>query len=396
LAAEAASANAIAVGARLNALTAQEEADQAKADAEAAHQAYLDCLNKRAECEGTTESGGGTNGGTPPGGGGTPPGGGGTGGVTTTGGGTTPGGGNPPPHTGSNPCPPFPENCDALEARWKQLKNLADIAQALADRAKEEQDFNNQIAAGLEQQAASAQAAGDADTAHANQWRQMAGNMAAMAETALQRRDASPPGSANWTWWDNMYQDDLKEATQRNQWADELEASERKNDAVAAKLKAQAAHLRNLTNDAQAKADEAKAEADAAYQAWQDCLARKKAYDEDCKKRAAEIPKTVSRPTPAPPKPANPNPPPTKPPDDTGQLNTPKTFVLSQHGGTEGAFILGQPRVISGPGLTIKPIFNGTGKEFTYTCTKPGTYTVTFDTNDNVRHSVTIKCEEPQ
>ena len=144
LAAEAASANTIAVGARLNAATAQEEADQAKLDAEAAHQKYLECLQKREECAGTTESGGGTNGDTPTGGG-TPPGGGGT----ATGGGTTPpGGGNPPPHTQENPCPPFPENCDELEARWKQLKNAADIAQALADRAKEEQDFNNQIAAG--------------------------------------------------------------------------------------------------------------------------------------------------------------------------------------------------------------------------------------------------------
>jgi len=390
LAAEAASANAIALGARANAATAQAEADQAKAEAEAAHQNYLDCLKKREECAGTTESGGG--GGTPPGGGGRPPGGG-----TTTGGGTTPPGGGNPPHTQSNPCPPFPEDCGALEARWKELKNLADIAQALADRAKEQQDFNNKMADGLDQQAASTQASGDSDTAHAQQWRQMAGNMAAMAETALQRRDASPAGSANWTWWDNMYQDDLKEAAQRNKWADELEASERKDDALAAKLKAQAAQLRNLTNDAQAKADEAKAEADAASKAWQDCLARKKAYDEECKKKAAETPKTVSPPTPTPqpPKPENPNPPPAKPPDATGTVGGSTIFVLGQHGMPD-QIVVGEPRV-DHPGLTFGPHYNFAGKgSFTFVCNKPGTYKVIFDTDDGRRHVVTIVCPEPE
>lgn len=389
----AAAAKAIAESAAANARTAQAAEDQATADAEAAHQAYLYCLKQIEECQrGETTGGGSTGGGTT---------GGGTTGGGTTGGGTTgvgPGGeGNPPPHTQENPCPPFPENCDELKAKWEQLKHDADVAQAQADYAKQQQDANNQAAAGYEEQADKAQKQADYVTNQANEWRQLAGNMAALEQSAIQHRNAFPPGSADYNSWDQLAQGNAEQAKYENEQADRLEAEERQNDALAAKLKTQATQLRGLASDAQAKADQAKAAADAASQAWQDCLARKKAYDEDCKKKAAEIPKTVSRPTPTPPppKPTNPNPPPTKPPDATGQVGTSTIFVLSQHGMPD-AIVVGEPRV-DHPGLSFGPHYNFAGKgSFTFICNKPGTYKVIFDTDDGRRHVVTIVCPEPQ
>jgi len=349
--------------------------------------------------EGTNTNGGGTTGGGTTGGGTTE---GGTTGGGTTGGGTTPG--ENPPQTQSNPCPPFPENCDLLKAKWLQLKNLADVAQALADQAKKEQDFNNQIAAGLETQADSAQASGDADTAHAKEWQKMAGNMDALAQTALQRRNAYPPGSPDWNSWNDMYQDDLKEEAQRNQWANELEESESKNDALAAKLRAEAAQLRNNSTDLQAKADQAKAEADAAYKAWQECLARKKAYDDNCKliaaQLAAESRLNPPEPAPAPPKPEEtPAPkPPAPAPDATGQVGVEQNFVLSQHGigvGSSTTVIVNPVDIhVDHPGLEITS--RRPGGSFTFVCRKPGTYTVTFETDEPRKYKVTIVCPEPE
>jgi len=308
----------------------------------------------------------------------------------------------PVPQTQSSPCPPFPENCDLLKAKWQGLKNLADVAQALADQAKEEQDFNNQIAAGLETQADSAQAGGDADTAHAKEWQKMAGNMDALAQTALQRRNAFPPGSADWNSWNDMYEDDLKEEAQRNQWANELEESESKNDALAAKLRAEAAQLRNGSSDAQAKADQAKAEADAAYKAWQDCLARKKAYDDNCQLWAAQLASqsrlNPPKPAPAPPKPQET--PATKPPapDATGQLGVEQNFVLSEHGigvGSSTSVIVNPVDIhVDHPGLAITS--RRPGGSFTFVCRKPGTYTVTLETDEPRKYKVTIVCPEPE
>jgi len=390
----AAAAKAVADGARANALKAQQAADQAKAAATAAQVAYENCV----KCHTTETAGGGTSGGGATTGGGTPPGGGTACGGTTTGGATTTGGDNNP-QTQSNDCPPFPENCDALRAQYEQLKQAADVAQAQADREKEQQQWNNQQADGLDKFAGSVQASADADTAHAQQWRQMAGSMAGLAQSALQHRNAFAAGSNDYASWDQMYQDDLKEAAQRNQWADELEESERNGDMKAAQLRAQAAQLRNASSDAQAAADKAKADADAAYKAWQDCLARKQAYDEDCKRKAAAaIPTTVTRPTPPPAKPKPTLPPTTTstPPDDTGQVDTPKYFKLADHNITN-SIVVDEPRV-DHPGLTIDKTKLNVLHEggFTYICKAPGTYRVTIVTDDGRRHTIVIVCHGPQ
>jgi hypothetical protein len=286
----AAAARTVADYAKSMAAAAQAAADQAKAAANAAKQAYEDCIKKVTECE--RKEAGGTGGSTP---GGNPP----TGGGGTNPGGTTspPTGGGGTPHTTSNDCPPFPEDCDALKARYEQLKTAAAIAQAEADRAKANQEWNNKEAAALDSEAKSAQEFADAQTSRAKEWISMAASMSAIADRDIQLRDQYPAGSPNWNSWNKAAEADKQEVQSRLKYAAELEETERTYDMQAAKLKTEAAQLRNNSSDAQARADKAKADADAAYKAWQDCLARKAQYDADCKKKAAAngTPKTTSR-----------------------------------------------------------------------------------------------------
>jgi hypothetical protein len=249
---DAAAAMAIAAGAEENAESLQKAADQAKAAAAAAKQAYDDCVKALAECTRKERAAAA---------------------------GTA-------PHTQSKGCAPFPENCDAYKAQYDFLNNAATMAQAQADRAKAQQDLNNKQADGLEKDAATAQNFANWQTSRALEWRNLAGDMAAIASHDLEIRNQYPAGSPNWNSWNDASQADVKESQSRSAYANELEATELKYDMEATRLKTEAAQLRSATSDAQAKADQAKATATAALYAWKDCVAREEKYYEDCQKKA--------------------------------------------------------------------------------------------------------------
>ncbi|MGD0842675.1 MAG: hypothetical protein ABSA32_16130, partial [Candidatus Acidiferrales bacterium] len=249
---DAAAAMAIAAGAEENAENLQKAADQAKAAAAAAKQAYDDCVRALAECARKERA-------------------------AATGG---------APHTQSKGCAPFPENCDGYKAQYDFLNNAAVMAQAEADRAKAQQDLNNKQADALEKDAATAQNFANWQTSRAKEWRNMAGDMAAIAARDLEIRNQYPTGSPNWNSWNDASQADVKESNSRSAYANELEATELKYDMEATRLKTEAAQLRSATSDAQAKADQAKATATSALYAWKDCVAREQKYYEDCQKKA--------------------------------------------------------------------------------------------------------------
>jgi len=408
----AAAAKTIADGARANATAQQAAADTAKAEAEAARRAYDECVKKYQEQCGQTDTaggGGGTTGGGTTGGSGTGTGTGTGGGVkgTSTGGGG--GGDDGHPHTVSG-CPP--DDCDKLRAAWEQAKTAAAIAQAEADRAAASQAWNNSQANYLDQQAAGDTEFAKGQTDRAQQWRELAGTRAGMAEHERQIRDGYPAGSAAWNSWNNEAQIDDKEAAERNKYADELEAIEREYMMKAATATAQATQLRSDASNAQAKADAAKAAADAAYKAWQDCLEKLKKAQEDCDRQKATGtgPGTTTTPggtpgttsgggggkstTPGGGGGGQPGPTPTGTrPDDVSTVCTRRFFSLAQHG-MGNSIVVGMPRTTDPGKLELISINEGLTRTggFTYHCKAPGTIRVVYETDDNIRHTAIIQC----
>jgi hypothetical protein len=248
-----AAAMAIAAGAQANADNLQKLADQAKAAAAAAKQAYDNCAKALAECTRKQRA-------------------------AATGG---------PPHTKVKGCAPFPESCDGYKAQYDFLNNAAAAAQARADRAKAQQDLNNKQADGLQKDAKTAQDFASWQTSRALDWRNMAGEMAAIAARDLEIRNQYPAGSASWNSWNEASQSDLKESQARTAYANQLEATELKYDMEATRLSTEAAQLRSATSDAQAIADKAKAAATEMLYIWKACEAREQEYYEKCAKKGA-------------------------------------------------------------------------------------------------------------
>jgi hypothetical protein len=314
------------------------------------------------------------------------------------------------PHTVSG-CPQ--DDCDKLKLAWEQAKTAAAIAQAQADRAAANQAWNNSQADYLDQQAAGDNEFAKGQTDRAQQWRELAGSRAGMAEHERQIRDGYPAGSNSWNFWNNEAQLDDKEAAERNKYADELEATEREYMMRAATATAQAAQLRTDASNAQAKADAAKAAADAAYKAWQDCLEKLKKAQEDCERQKATgtTPGTTTTPGGTPGttsgggggKGTSTGPgggggqPGTTPtgtrPDDVSTVCTRKFFSLAQHG-MGNSIVVGMPRTTDPGKLELISINEGLTRTggFTYHCKAPGTIRVIYETDDNVRHTATIQC----
>jgi hypothetical protein len=184
-------------------------------------------------------------------------------------------------------CAPFPESCDGYKAQYDFLNNAAAAAQAQADRAKAQQDLNNKQADGLQKDAKTAQDFASWQTSRALDWRNMAGEMAAIAARDLEIRNQYPAGSASWNSWNEASQSDLKESQARTAYANQLEATELKYDMEATRLSTEAAQLRSATSDAQAIADKAKAAATEMLYIWKACEAREQEYYEKCAKKGA-------------------------------------------------------------------------------------------------------------
>lgn len=250
---DAAAALAKAAGAQENAENLQRAADQAKADAAAAKRACDICMQVLAECTRKLRAAAAAG----------------------------------PPHTKVKGCATFPEDCDGYKAQYDFLNNAATTAQAQADRAKAQQDLNNKQADGLDKDSATAQNFANWQTSRALDWRNLAGEMAAIAAHDLAVRNQYPVGSPSWDSWNEASQADLKESQSRNAHANELEATELKYDMEATRLGTEAAQLRSASGDAQAKADQAKALATSSLYVWKGCEAREQKYYEDCKNKAA-------------------------------------------------------------------------------------------------------------
>ncbi len=266
----------VARSARENANTLQRAADNAKAAGEAALKDAQDCLKQlKDDCP---QVPGQTTGNGNPGGPVRPPV---TGGTTGT--------------TSQQPCPPNPYNCEPLRLAWQEAERQAAIAQTLADEAARNQQWNNSEADYLDKQAASEEEFAKGQTERSKAEREIAGMAKGSAKKGREIALQFPAGSKDRASWEKAAEEDDKDVTKWNASADELEKTEMDYHMKAAADNAKAAQLRASSNSAQTNADAAKAAAAAAKQAYEDCLAQQKQYDEDCKRQAAAVPQTTGR-----------------------------------------------------------------------------------------------------
>jgi hypothetical protein len=210
------------------------------------------------------------------------------------------------PSTGTTSKPPCPqENCEPLRLAWQEAERQAAIAQVLADRAAANQAQNQADANYYDSVAQSDDAYATGQTDRAKQMRALAAGSAGLEKKDLEIAARSPAGSKDRAEWEKAAAEDHADIAKWNDDAAAAEVEEIKYHEKAAEERALAAQLRAGANGAQANADAAKAAAAAAKKAYDDCLARNKAAQEECDKKAAAVPHTTSRP------PAGGTPPPT-------------------------------------------------------------------------------------
>jgi hypothetical protein len=201
------------------------------------------------------------------------------------------------PNTGTTSKPPCPqEDCEPLRLAWQEAERQAAIAQALADRAAANQAQNQADADYYDRVAQSDDAYATGQTDRAKQMRDLAAGSAGLEKKDLEIAARSPAGSKDRAEWEKAAAEDHADIAKWNDDAAAAEAEEMKYHEKAAEERALAAQLRAGSSGAQATADAAKASAAAGKKAYDDCLARNKAAQEECDKKAAEIPKTTSRP----------------------------------------------------------------------------------------------------
>ncbi len=255
-----------AIAERANANTMQQAANDAKAAADAAEKAYEECVKRQVtDCPQVL-------------------------GQTTD---TT--GGPPTGTTSKPPCPPL-EDCGPLLLAWQEAERQAAIAQALADRAAANQAQNQADADYYDSVAQSDDAYATGQTDRAKQMRDLAAGSAGLEKKDLEIAARSPAGSKDRAQWTKAAEEDHADIAKWNDDAAAAEVDEMKYHMKAAEERALASQFRATSTGAQATADAAKTAAAAAKKAYDDCLARNKAAQEECDKKAASVPRTTSRP----------------------------------------------------------------------------------------------------
>jgi hypothetical protein len=201
------------------------------------------------------------------------------------------------PNTGTTSKPPCPlEDCEPLRLAWQEAERQAAIAQALADRAAANQAQNQADADYYDRVAQSDDVYATGQTDRAKQMRDLAAGSAGLEKKDLEIAARSPAGSKDRAEWEKAAAEDHADIAKWNDDATAAEVEEMKYHEKAAEERALATQLRAGASGAQANADAAKAAAAAAKKAYNDCLARNKAAQEECDKKAAAVPQTTSRP----------------------------------------------------------------------------------------------------